>query len=147
MHGVAKMSDHDEPIYGLASGGCKRLVVCKPSTAVTVPDYLRDLAVKDRASPSQARGIIYRAFCRAANRSLPAPSNELLMILCGYDSISGPVGPVNKLERLGMIKVSRYRRARQITICSTGKSTRPASCTAPYYRERPAARSGLSNSG
>jgi hypothetical protein len=105
----------------------------KPSTAVTVPNYLADLVKLDRCSPYEARGLIYRAFFRAASRGLPAPSNEVLAAICCYESY--PVHQVNQLIARGMIEVQRHTRSRRVRIVSTGKWTAPCSDDRPHWRE------------
>lgn len=106
----------------------------RPGMAVEVPAYLADLIFNGRCTPPQARGLIYRAFCRAANRAYPAPSNEVLSIICGYESY--PVNPINQLIRRGMIHVKRHQRSRQVKIIATGKWTAPCSDDRPHWRER-----------
>lgn len=113
-----------------------RWVEPRMQTGVEVPAYLKDLVVDGRATPDQARGLIYRALVRAANRSMPCPSQWVLAIICGYDSAVGTVAPMQKLEQRGLIKVARYQRSRQVTICNTGRSTRACQNTSPHWRER-----------
>lgn len=108
----------------------------RPGMAVQVPTYLLDLVSDVRCDPRQARGLIYRAFCRAANRGYPAPSGEVLAIICGYESGHGTVNPVKRLERNKMIRVSRHQRSRRIYIVATGKWTAPCSDDRPHWRER-----------
>lgn len=111
-----------------------RFLEPRTSVAVSVPDYLRDLIAKDRCNPHEARGRVYRALVRAANRGDSCPTNEMLSIIVNYDSASGPVELLKRLERIGLIKVSRHQRSRQVTICNTGKKTRPCTNETPHWR-------------
>ena len=117
-------------------GGWKHLTRVRTGVAVTVPDYLVDLISSTRCTPSQARGLIYRALVRAANRALPAPSGEVLAVICMYDSGHGTVNPIRQLENLGLIEVRRHQRSRRVRIISTGKWTAPCSDDRPHWRER-----------
>lgn len=110
------------------------LIRVRPGMAVQVPAYLEDLVSQERATPSQARGLVYRAFVRAANRALPAPSNEVLSIICGYESY--PDNAVKQLIRRGMIRRQMHQRSRRIYIVATGKWTAPCSDDRPHWRER-----------
>lgn len=112
-----------------------RCVEPRPQIAAEVPIYLRDLIVHDKASPAQARGLIYRAIVRSANMAHPCPSSWVLALICGYDSGHGTVEPIKKLERMGMIQVERYQRGRRVKVCSSGKWTRACPNTTPHWRE------------
>lgn len=113
-----------------------RRVHPRTSVAVSVPDYLRDLIAKDRCPPHEARGLVYRAVVRAANRGAPCPTNEMFSIIVGYETPHGTVELLKRLERIGLIKVSRHQRSRQVTICNTGKKTRPCTNETPHWRLR-----------
>lgn len=106
----------------------------RTSVAVSVPDYLRDLIAEDRCNPHEARGRVYRALVRAANRGDACPTNEMFSIIVGYETPHGTVELLKRLERIGLIKVSRHQRSRQVTICNTGKKTRPCTNETPHWR-------------
>lgn len=115
----------------------------RTGTAVSVPEYLRDLIAKDRCNPHEARGRVYRALVRAANRGDHCPTNEMLSIIVNYESASGPVELLKRLERVGLIKVSRHQRSRQVTIINTGKKTRPCTNETPHWRSIQAVAEGV----
>lgn len=60
---------------------------------------------------------------RAAFRGLPCPSNLDIEMELGCNSTSVAPVVVRRLEEKGYIKVTRYQRAREVTITSTGLST------------------------
>lgn len=100
-----------------------------------VPLYLADLAVDRCRSGQQARGIIYRALFRAAQRGAPCPTQEVMAELCGLEPHSTS-HHVRQLELRGMIRVARFQRSRRVTIVATGKSTMQSRETRPHWRER-----------
>jgi hypothetical protein len=79
-------------------------------------------------SPAQltpAEAIVYRMIYDAAEAGEPCPMNIDIEIAIGANSSSmGPV-TVKRLERKGLIEVSRYYRARIVRIVATGKETAP----------------------
>lgn len=67
--------------------------------------------------------IIYDMLAKAAERGDQCPSNAVLAVAIGANSISGPVRYVNDLAAKGIIRVERSQRFRIVTIVATGKST------------------------
>lgn len=120
-----------------------RYVHPRTGTAVSVPDYLRDLIAEDRCNPHEARGRVYRALVRAANRGDHCPTGEQLAVIVGYETGHGTVELLKRLERIGLIKVSRHQRSRQVTICTTGKKTRPCTNETPHWRSIQAVAEGV----
>jgi hypothetical protein len=112
-----------------------------------IPDYLRDLVAKDKLTPREARGTIYRALFRAANRGLPCPTGWVLAELCGYGSANGTVAPMKQLERLNMIEVQRFNRSRRVKIIATGKWTRGHANQRPHWRDSARATSRVGEEG
>lgn len=101
-----------------------------------VPAYLLDLIAEQRRPAREARGTIYRALYRAAQRGDLCPSSEVLNELCGYSSVSMVPRWIKHLERDGLIRVWRYQRSRMVEIVATGKRTAPSTETLPHWRER-----------
>jgi len=79
-----------------------------------------DLSIDDLGP---AERIAYRLINHAAETDLPCPVNIDLEVAAGFNSTS--MGPklVRKLERRGLIRVSRYQRFRLVEIVATGKQT------------------------
>jgi len=80
------------------------------------PDvHAEDLAPAER--------IAYQLINHAAEHGQPCPVNIDLEVATGFNSTS--MGPklVRKLERRGLIRVSRYQRFRLVEIVATGKQT------------------------
>jgi hypothetical protein len=112
----------------------KHLVRARPSIAVEVPLYLSDLISDHRCTPPEARGLIYRALVRAANRAAACPTGDMLAVICGYDSAHGTVVPIKRLEQRGLIRVERFTRSRRVTVVATGKRTRACTDNRPHWR-------------
>ncbi len=85
--------------------------------AMPLPPHLRadDLGAAER--------IAYRLINHAAETGRPCPVNIDIEVATGFNSSS--MGPklVRKLERRGLIRVSRFQRFRLIEIVATGKQT------------------------
>lgn len=62
---------------------------------------------------------------KAATEDKPCPSNLDIEMELGCNSTSVAPTVVKMLEEKGIIKVTRYQRAREVTIVETGKSTAP----------------------
>lgn len=67
--------------------------------------------------------IVLRMIEEAALAGFPCPSNLDIEMELGCNSTSVAPVVVRKLEEKGFITVTRYQRAREITITSTGLST------------------------
>lgn len=61
----------------------------------------------------------------AAEADKPCPSNLDIEMALGCNSTSVAPTVVKMLEGKGLIEVTRYQRAREVKIVSTGKSTAP----------------------
>ena len=72
---------------------------------------------------NEFEAITYEMIERAANRGEPCPSNLDIEMALGCSSTSVAPTVVKMLEQKGLILVTRYQRAREVTIISTGKST------------------------
>jgi len=75
----------------------------------------------DHLAPAER--IAYQLINHAAEQGHPCPVNIDLEVATGFNSTS--MGPklVRKLERRGLIRVSRFQRFRLIEIVATGKQT------------------------
>lgn len=113
-----------------------RFLEARVRTPEPIPAYLADLVSDRRCTPHEARGIVYRALVRCANRGAPCPTGEQLAAMVGYETGHGTVELLKRLERIGLIKVSRHQRSRQVTIINTGKKTRPCVNTTPHWRDQ-----------
>lgn len=67
--------------------------------------------------------IAYRMIQHAAAHGLPCPTNLDIEIELGCNSTSIAPVVVRRLEEKGYITVTRYQRAREVTITETGQST------------------------
>jgi SOS-response transcriptional repressor LexA len=67
--------------------------------------------------------IAYRMICWAAENDLPCPSNLDIEMELGCNSASVAPVVVKRLEEKGYITVTRYQRAREITVLATGAKT------------------------
>lgn len=79
---------------------------------------------------------IYRALVRAAEAGVECPKNSTLCEIADVGSVSYPATAIGTMERLGLIKVVRYQRSRQVTITATGKSTAEPIFKAKHWRDR-----------
>ncbi|WP_420382046.1 hypothetical protein [Novosphingobium sp.] len=70
-----------------------------------------------------AERIAYRLINHAAETGRPCPVNIDIEVAAGFNSSS--MGPklVRKLEKRGLIRVSRFQRFRLVEIVATGKQT------------------------
>lgn len=75
------------------------------------------------ASLTPKQQIVYAAILTAAEQGLPCPLNMDLEDLIGSDSTS--MGPwiIMRLEQLGLIRVRRYQRFREVYVVELGKWT------------------------
>ena len=75
----------------------------------------------DELAPAER--IAYQLINHAAEHGYPCPVNIDLEVATGFNSTS--MGPklVRKLERRGLIRVSRFQRFRLVEIVATGKHT------------------------
>lgn len=86
---------------------------------------------------SKTERVAYEAIKRAADRCEPCPTCDDLRAILNFDSVSGTVRVVQRLEAKGLIEVRRFQRSRQVRIVETDKWTaRPLNC-APHWRDRP----------
>lgn len=67
--------------------------------------------------------IVYDALCEAASLGAVCPNYLDLNELIGAESSSTSPSIVKRLEDRGFIRVQRWQRFRQVTICATGEST------------------------
>jgi Mn-dependent DtxR family transcriptional regulator len=74
---------------------------------------------------TRQESIVLAMIERAAFTGKPCPSNlDIEMELnCNSSSIAPTI--IRRLEEKGYIKVTRYQRAREVTLTSTGMSTAP----------------------
>jgi SOS-response transcriptional repressor LexA len=74
---------------------------------------------------TRQESIVLAMIERAAFAGQPCPSNlDIEMQLdCNSSSIAPTI--IRRLEEKGYIKVTRYQRAREVTLTSTGMSTAP----------------------
>lgn len=84
----------------------------------------------------QQDALVYGAAWLAAQRGVPAPSNEELLELSGHSSYSTPHKVLRRLERLGLLVSRGFQRGRQLTILASGKSTAAPRCRSPHWRHR-----------
>lgn len=66
---------------------------------------------------------IYAELCRAAEAGEVCPNYLDLNEVAGYESASSSAHAVGRLERLGLIRVRRYQRFREVQIVETGQWT------------------------
>ncbi len=76
---------------------------------------------------------IYRCLKGAAEHGDECPTNNVLAVVGGYSKASSVCDVVSMLEELGLITVTRYSRARVVTILETGKSTKAVEGRAVRY--------------
>tara|TARA_Y100001934_G_C12370493_1_gene786006 strand:- start:1093 stop:1425 length:333 start_codon:yes stop_codon:yes gene_type:complete len=69
--------------------------------------------------------ITYRMIEAAARDNKPCPSNLDIEMELGCNSTSVAPTVVKMLETKGLIRVTRYQRAREVEIIKTGQSTAP----------------------
>lgn len=111
-----------------------------------LPSYLKDMATDTRRPAREARGTIYRALFRTAQRGEECPTGDMLCEITGL-SLSVTAYHVAQLERHGLIRVWRHQRSRVVEIVATGERTAASRDTLPHWRKRAVAvdASGPSN--
>lgn len=80
----------------------------------------------DRDTLNDFEKITLAMIERAASRNRPCPSNLDIEMELGCNSTSVAPTVVKMLETKGFIEVTRYQRAREVTITATGQKTAPA---------------------
>lgn len=85
----------------------------------------------DLPSLSSREATAYKYLRRAAAAGAPCPTNVELCVILNAESLSTPPEILNRLERLRLISVERYRRSRRVLIVATGQQTAPVRNTAP----------------
>lgn len=79
---------------------------------------------------------ILNAIEKAARSGEPCPDNATLACIIDASSISSPVAYLKRLEEKGVVRVKRYQRGRQVTIVTSGLSTREPANRQPHWRDR-----------
>lgn len=70
----------------------------------------------------------------AAEREREAPYNTVIADRLGFASIATASGYVTRLEKMGLIRVERFRSGREVTIVATGKRTLWRGDRTPHFR-------------
>lgn len=79
---------------------------------------------------------VFDAIERAARAGEPCPDNMTLACIVDCESLATPVRNLQMLEKKGFVRVTRYQRARQVTIVASGLSTRAPADTTAHWRAR-----------
>ena len=80
---------------------------------------------------------VYMALVDAAEACEPCPNADDLRALLDFDSVSGTVQIIQRLEAKGLIEVQRFQRSRRVRIVATDKWTARPVNIAPHWRDRP----------
>lgn len=89
-----------------------------------LPTYrqtLDDVVIRSGLTDTQT--VVYAAIFYAAEMGLPCPKGEELNDLLGYTSDGASRFTVARLEAMGLLKVKRYQRFREVYVVALGKWT------------------------
>jgi hypothetical protein len=88
-----------------------------------------------RRKSGQSEQIVFDAIVRAAHDGRPCPSNAVICDLTGASSVSHGALIISRLEKRGMIVVTRFQCGRDVFVPSIGKSTTSdGSSRTPHWR-------------
>lgn len=85
---------------------------------------------------SETDRTVLEMVTRAADAGLPCPTNGELAGALGFNSHSGPINALERLQRRGLIVVERFQIERRVTIVATGKRTKIFN-DRPHWRDVP----------
>lgn len=80
--------------------------------------------------------MVMNELIRCAREGELCPTVTHFAVLLGCSEGGAVVGIMRRLERRGLIRVQRWQKTRQVTICSTGAQTALPKSRAIHWRDR-----------